>query len=62
MNARQSARQLFDVLDPRRAPRPEHVGQRIDQGYSDANVVDGDAGLAGFLDRVAVSAHAYRPS
>src|SRR5688572_13934586 len=52
MNARQSARQLLDALDPRRAPRPEHVGQRIDQGLSDADVVNGDAGLAGLLHRV----------
>src|SRR5262245_47478556 len=52
MNARQSARQLCDALDPRRALRPEHIGQWIDAGSSDADVVDGDAGLAGFLDRV----------
>src|SRR5262245_3278236 len=52
MNARKSARQLVDALDSSRTPRPEHVGQGIDAGSPDADVVDGDAGLAGFLHRV----------
>src|SRR5262245_62083352 len=52
MDASQSARQLLNARDTRRASRSEYGGQRIDAGPAHAEVVHGDAGLSRFLDGV----------
>src|ERR1019366_3662415 len=52
MNARQDARELFYPVDSRREPGPEHVGEGVDAGAADTDVVDRDARISRFLDRV----------
>ena len=44
------AGKFFDAADPLRASWPEHLGQRIDPGGSDADVIHRDPGVASLVD------------
>jgi len=52
MDMRQHSRELLHSPDALGPAGSEDLRKRIDAGRSDADVVHGDAGVIGFLDRV----------